>query len=96
MLKMVYKFYYFDSRGLGEFIRMLFKYANVDFEDIRISKDDWPALKPSMCTSGCIQRNRYPVSEMPFGQMPVLEEDGKQLAQSYSIARYLARKFGKS
>ncbi len=31
---------------------------------------------------------------MPFGKAPVLEVDGELLAQSTTIARYLARQFG--
>lgn len=31
---------------------------------------------------------------MPFGALPVLEVDGKRLAQSNTIARYIAKKHG--
>lgn len=33
-------------------------------------------------------------SEAPFGQLPVLKIEGKPLAQSSAIERYLAREFG--
>uniref|UniRef100_A0A158P8Y6 glutathione transferase n=1 Tax=Angiostrongylus cantonensis TaxID=6313 RepID=A0A158P8Y6_ANGCA len=73
-----YKLYYFGGRGLGEVIRQLFALAAVDFEDIRVTQEQWPALKP----------------KMPFGNLPVLEVDGQQIPQSQAIARYVARKYG--
>ncbi|VDM84498.1 unnamed protein product [Strongylus vulgaris] len=74
----MYKLIYFDARGRAEVIRQIFALANEDFEDIRYKFDEWHQHK----------------SEMPFGQMPVLEIDGQKLAQSYAIARFLAKKFG--
>lgn len=32
-------------------------------------------------------------AEYPYGKLPVLEENGKKLSQSFAIARYLAKKF---
>ena len=42
-----YTLTYFSSRGNAEVARMMFAYANIDFEDKRIVKEEWPALKPS-------------------------------------------------
>ncbi|KAI1711872.1 putative glutathione S-transferase 8 [Ditylenchus destructor] len=73
-----YRLRYFDIRGLGEPIRMIFHYAQVPFEDVRISQDEWSDLKSS---------TRY-------GKLPELEVEGKKLAESMSIARFLGNKFG--
>ncbi|CAL8110920.1 unnamed protein product [Orchesella dallaii] len=72
-----YKLRYFNMRAAAEPIRLIFAHANVEYEDIRVAREDWPELKPSM----------------PWGQMPVLEIDGVYLAQSVAICRYLARKY---
>uniref|UniRef100_A0A914WDM6 glutathione transferase n=1 Tax=Plectus sambesii TaxID=2011161 RepID=A0A914WDM6_9BILA len=71
-----YKLHYFNLGGRGEFIRKILAQAGVEFEDHRITMEEWPQVKPSF----------------PNGQVPVLEVDGKYLAQSYAIARFLARK----
>ena len=37
-----YKLLYFNLRGIGELVRLIFKQAGVDFEDFRFSRDeDW-------------------------------------------------------
>ncbi|XP_060820574.1 glutathione S-transferase-like [Bombus pascuorum] len=74
----VYKLTYFPAKALGEPIRFLFNYAGTPFEDERISKDVWPEIKPLT----------------PYGQIPMLVIDGKKVAQSTAICRYLAKQYG--
>ncbi|GMR35091.1 hypothetical protein PMAYCL1PPCAC_05286, partial [Pristionchus mayeri] len=73
-----YKLYYFPVHGLGEVTRQVFKLAEVEFEDVRISYETWHEFK----------------DKTPFGQMPVLEVDGQQIPQSFAIARYVAKLHG--
>ncbi|KAI5637801.1 glutathione S-transferase 2 [Phthorimaea operculella] len=69
---------YFNVKALAEPTRLLLSYGGQEFEDRRIEREDWEKIKPNF----------------PFRQLPVLEIDGKQFAQSMSIARYLGHKFG--
>ena len=68
---------YFQFRGLGEPIRLLFEDLGQPYEDRRIDlfSDAWPALSP----------------QLPFRQLPRLEIDGQTLFQSQAILRHLAR-----
>ncbi|CAD5114941.1 DgyrCDS3972 [Dimorphilus gyrociliatus] len=72
-----YTLHYFDGRGRGEGIRLLFKIAGKEFEDKRYTFSDWPEYKP----------------KTPFGQLPVLTVDDVVIAQTHAIGRYLAREF---
>ncbi len=45
-----YKLHYFNLRARAELVRLIFAYANVDYEDIRIPFEEWPALKSSKAT----------------------------------------------
>ncbi|VDD89933.1 unnamed protein product [Enterobius vermicularis] len=82
-----YKLVYFNLRGLGEGARLLFHYAGVPFQDVRIPLEQWKDIKP------CLLYKLFSLSSTPFGQLPVLHVDGKQIAQSAAIYRYLGRQF---
>lgn len=70
------KLIYFPLKGVGEPIRWLLKYGNIEYEDILIGFDDWPKIKPTT----------------PFGQIPLYEENGKKINESIAISRYLGKK----
>ncbi|KAI8496575.1 hypothetical protein Bbelb_258740 [Branchiostoma belcheri] len=73
-----YKLTYFNVRGRGELIRLLFAAGGIPYEDVRIEWDKWPELK----------------SKTPMGQVPTLEVDGQLICQSMAIARFVAREAG--
>ena len=40
-----YKLTYFNGRGRAEITRLIFAAAGVPYEDVRIEKEAWPAVK---------------------------------------------------
>lgn len=70
---------YFDfDGGRGEPARLALHIGGIAFEDRRIGMKDWPALR----------------DKMPFQAMPLLEVDGKSVAQSNTINRYVGKLAG--
>ena len=74
------KLTYFDAPvSRGEECRLALHIAGVDFEDVRIKREDWPALKPNT----------------PFGAMPTLEMPGQPvLAHANAILVLIGRRHG--
>lgn len=67
---------YFDFDGSrGEVARLAMHIGDVVFEDRRIARKDWASLRDTM----------------PFQALPVLEVDGKVIAQSNTINRYVGK-----
>ena len=73
------KLFYFDISGKGEPIRLLAAYAGLELEDYRFaSREEFMKMKED--------------GTLPYGQVPLLEVDGKDhVPQSATILRYLAK-----
>ena len=72
--------YYFKGRGMADQIRWMLAYTGVSFAGRVIDK-----------------RARFlklAEVQLPFGQLPLLQIDGLELAQSQTIIRYLAKRAG--
>jgi len=74
----VYKLQYFNIRGRGETIRLIFHAAGQKFEDSRIEFKDWATRK----------------NDFKHGKIPVLDIDNERLNQSVAIIQYLGSLFG--
>ena len=75
------KVLYFNVYGRAEALRMMLTHSKTEFEDVRMSREEFTELKAS--------------GKLEFGQVPALElEDGQILTQSGAIARYVGAKYG--
>ena len=68
MPKLVLTYFDFDG-SRGEVARLAMYIAGIEFEDRRIARNDWSALRDSM----------------PYQALPVLEVDGQVIAHSNTI-----------
>ena len=82
---MTIKLTYWSIRGLGEPIRHLLRYQNEEWEDNAL-----PPTRESY-REYVLQRDQ---DDLPFGNLPFLQDGDKKISQSITIMRYLGRKFG--
>ena len=74
------KLTYFEVEGRACSIRLMLSHANFQYEDCRLSMQDFGAQKAA--------------GAFPLGSMPVWEEDGFKMCQSSAILRMLAIRTG--
>ena len=71
---------YFNAQGRAEVARAAFWIGGVEFDDVRISHEQFAANKAA--------------GKYPRGQVPVLSVDGEVIPQSSAIVRYAATRAG--
>ena len=73
-----YTLIYFNLRGRAEVTRLIFAQAGVEYEDRRLTNEEWAEMKPTT----------------PTGTIPILEIDGKAFPGSGTFARFVAERHG--
>ena len=75
------RFIYFDLPfWRAETSRLALFLGGIPFEDVRVTSDEFQKMKAT--------------NQLPYNQLPILEIDGKVIAQSLSIARFCGIKSG--
>eukprot|EP01066_Platyproteum_vivax_P015908 Platyproteum_vivax@DN6961_c0_g1_i1.p1 len=79
---MVYKLTHFDFAGKGDPVRLAFHIGGLEFEDIRVSFDEWSKKKLNGQTG------------TPLQELPTLEIDGVVFTQAEAILRHVGKLAG--
>lgn len=75
------KLTYFPLQGRGEPIRLYLKYLEIEFEDIRVTGDEWQELKTS----------EEGKKKFTFGQLPHLQNGDFNIVQMNAILAHIDR-----
>lgn len=93
-----YKLIYFDAKGLAETSRILFKIANVEFDDFRYPLEILDLSTFSMIRDEFDADKKDGKLNLSMNKLPVLQVTNSNIVttlfQSKAIERYLASEFG--
>lgn len=76
-----FKILYWHSRGNAEVARIALELAGKEYVEDNCSDETWPERKKEWMSKGYL----------PYGQVPILQHNGNNIAQSGTILRYLGR-----
>ncbi|KAI1727520.1 glutathione S-transferase 1 [Ditylenchus destructor] len=88
-----YKLTYFDVRGLAEMSRCIMAYAGAEYEDHRITHEQWPALKSTMPYEQLPLAGKTDVESALLDSIMDLQKDFQNEVQSYFMVA-MGRKEG--
>ena len=77
------KLYYWSFKGRGINIKTLLKYFRENYQEVTLTRQQWPALKQSFLDAG-----------FNFPNLPMIEDGDYKLSESMAVLTYLAETRG--